>query len=255
MSRISIRDFTSARVSLGRAGNGMPTEPLLALRLAHARARDAVHTPLDVRSLRGELSEAGFQSIAVRSDVQNRGEYLRRPDRGRRLNASDRETLVAQAGDFEIVPVIADGLSATAIHRHAVPLLALAMREWYAAHYRVAPVIVCEGARVAIGDDIGASLGSKLSVVLIGERPGLSSPDSLGIYLTWQPRRGRNDAERNCISNVRPEGLSYEAAAALLMFLCRESLRRGLTGTSLKADLQQLTSGSGAAESGVPALR
>ncbi len=248
-SASSLRDFTSARVSLGCAGSSLPTGPLLDFRLAHARARDAVHTPLDIRSIRTELSEsaAGLESIPVRSEVRNRTEYLRRPDRGRRLSAEDQATLAARAGDFEIVPVIADGLSAMAVHRHAAPVLGLAMRDWYASDFRVAPVIVAEGARVAIGDDIGAALGAKLSVVLIGERPGLSSPDSLGIYLTWQPRRGRSDAERNCISNVRPEGLSYEAAAALLVFLCRESLRRGLSGTGLKASLSQVTAAGSAA--------
>lgn len=240
----ALRDFTSARVSLGRVGNSMPTEAVLDFRLAHARARDAVHSPLDVRSLRAELAESGMDSIPVRSEAQNRTEYLRRPDLGRRLNAANHESIAAHAGEFEIVPVIADGLSATAAHRHAVPVLALAMCEWYAADFRVAPVIVAEGARVAIGDEIGEALGAKLSVVFIGERPGLSSPDSLGIYLTWQPRRGRSDAERNCISNVRPEGLSYEAATGLLVFLCRESLRRGLSGTGLKGELPRITGGS-----------
>jgi ethanolamine ammonia-lyase small subunit len=241
---IELREFTAARVSLGRVGASMPTEPLLDLRLAHARARDAVHTELDIRSLRAELAEAGMDSIPVRSEVQNRAEYLRRPDLGRRLNRASRELLAAHLGSFEIAPVIADGLSATAVHRHAVAVLTLAMRELRAADFHIAPVIVAEGARVALGDDIGAALGAKLSVVLIGERPGLSSPDSLGIYLTWQPRRGRNDAERNCISNVRPEGLSYDAAAVLLALLSREALRRELSGVALKADLPQIRGGS-----------
>jgi ethanolamine ammonia-lyase small subunit len=240
----ALRDFTAARVSLGRAGDSVPTEPLLDLRLAHARARDAVHTELNTRSLRAELAEAGMESIAVRSEVQNRMEYLRRPDLGRRLNLASQDILASRAGTFEIVPVIADGLSATAVHRHAIPVLTLAMRGWFDFDFRVAPVVVAEGARVAIGDDIGAAMGAKLSVVLIGERPGLSAPDSLGIYLTWRPRRGRNDAERNCISNVRPEGLSYERAATLLLFLCREALRRELSGVALKPDLAHISGGS-----------
>lgn len=231
---LSLRQLTQARVGLGRAGNSLPTSELLEFRLAQARARDAVHIALDVQSLRAELREIGMESIALVSAARNRTEYLRRPDLGRKLSPeslADLKSLATQAG---IAFVIADGLSALAVHRHAPPLLRLVAGELRESGESVAPVIIATQGRVAIGDEIGAALSAELSVVLIGERPGLSAPDSLGVYLTWHPKPGRSDAERNCISNIRPEGLSYEAAAFKLLFLVREARRLKLSGVHLK---------------------
>jgi len=235
-----LRDFTTARVDLGRAGHSLPARELLDFQLAHARARDAVHSPLDVRSLVVELKQKGIEPVTVASGARDRGEYLHRPDLGRRLNAESRDRLAALRSDYDCAFVIADGLSALAVHRHAGALLeaVLAQLDW-----RVAPVAIVEQGRVAIGDEIGELLGAKLVVVLIGERPGLSSPDSLGVYLTWQPRPGRTDAERNCISNIRAEGLSYAAAAHKLLFLMNESRRLKLSGVRLKEDARVLDSG------------
>jgi len=232
-----LRDFTPARVDLGRAGHSLPTRALLDFQLAHAKARDAVHLPLDVRSLAIEIQQKEMPFVTLASAAPDRTTYLHRPDLGRKLNAESRQRLASLASDYDVVFVISDGLSALAVHRHAVPLLThvLPRLDW-----RIAPVAVVEQGRVAIGDDIGQLLGAKLSVVLIGERPGLSSPDSLGIYLTWQPRPGCTDAERNCISNIRPEGLSYELAAHKLLFLMNESRRLKLSGVNLRDDTRQL---------------
>ncbi len=230
-----LRDFTPARVDLGRAGHSLPTRELLEFQLAHAQARDAVHTALDVRLIAAELKNLPFITLA--SAATDRTTYLRRPDLGRRLNANSRERLTPLASDYEAAFVIADGLSALAVHRHAVPLLdrVLPSLDW-----RIAPVAIVEQGRVAIGDEIGEVLGASLVVVLIGERPGLSSPDSLGVYLTWKPRIGRTDAERNCISNIRAEGLSYAAGAQKLLFLMNESRRLKLSGVKLKEDARAL---------------
>jgi len=227
----SLREFTPARVDLGRTGHSLPTSELLDFQLAHARARDAVHLPLDVHSMLLELKQKNVPCVALASEAGDRFTYLRRPELGRRLNAESRERLTPLKSDYDVAFVIADGLSALAVHRHAAPLLELVLSKL---DWKIAPVAVVEQGRVAIGDEIGELLGAKLAVVLIGERPGLSSPDSMGIYLTWQPRAGRTDAERNCISNIRAEGLSYELAAHKLLFLMNESSRLKLSGVLLK---------------------
>ncbi|MBZ5607558.1 MAG: ethanolamine ammonia-lyase subunit EutC [Acidobacteriia bacterium] len=232
-----LRDFTTARVDLGRAGHSLPTSELLDFQLAHARARDAVQLALDVRSLVVELQQKNIAFVTLASAAPDRTAYLHRPDLGRRLNAESRERLAPLQGDYEAAFIIADGLSALAVHRHAEPLLELVLSNL---DWRVAPVAIVEQGRVAIGDEIGELLGAKLSVVFVGERPGLSSPDSLGVYLTWQPRRGRTDAERNCISNIRAEGLSYAAATQKLLFLMNESRRLKLSGVRLKEDSRAL---------------
>lgn len=228
-----LRDYTPARVELGRAGVSIPTRALLEFQLAHARACDAVHLPLAVNSLVVELKQKGIESINLSSAARNRDEYLKRPDLGRRLSNDSRERLASLRieGEYDAAFVIADGLSALAVHRHAVPLLDLLLRDLDG---RIAPVAIVEQGRVAIGDEIGELLRAQLTVVLIGERPGLSSPDSLGAYLTWQPRPGRTDADRNCVSNIRAEGLSYAAAAHKLLFLMNESRRLKLSGVQLK---------------------
>jgi ethanolamine ammonia-lyase small subunit len=232
-----LRDYTSARVELGRAGVSLPTRALLEFQLAHAKARDAVYLPLATGSLVMELK---MPSIVLASAARNRDEYLKRPDLGRRLSDDSRERLAPFRAEHEAALVIVDGLSALAVHRHAVPLLDILLRNL---DWRIAPVAIVEQGRVAIGDEIGELLGARMVVVLIGERPGLSSPDSLGAYLTWQPRPGRTDAERNCISNIRAEGLSYAAAAHKLLFLMNESRRLKLSGVRLKENARALPPG------------
>lgn len=225
---IDLRAFTFARVALGRTGHSLPTPELLRFQLDHARARDAVHRDLDPRPLPPHL--------LLRSAAPDRATYLRRPGLGRRLSAESVALLMP--GDYDAAVVIADGLSALAVERHAVPLLdALRPR---LEGWRLAPLCVVLQGRVAVGDEIGQRLGAALVVVLIGERPGLTSPDSLGAYLTWQPRPGRTDAERNCLSNIRLEGLGYEMAAHKLHFLMQEARARRLSGVGLKEDAQRL---------------
>jgi ethanolamine ammonia-lyase small subunit len=227
----SLRDFTPARVDLGRTGHSVPTSELLDFQLAHARARDAVHLPLDIDLFALELKQKNIPCLTLASEAHDRPTYLRRPDLGRRLNTASRDLLAPLKLDYDAAFIITDGLSALAVHRHAMPVLELILASL---QWNIAPVTIVDQARVAIGDEIGELLGAKLSVVMIGERPGLSSPDSLGIYLTWQPRSGRTDAERNCISNIRAEGLSYEIAAHKLLFLMNESRRLKLSGVGLK---------------------
>jgi ethanolamine ammonia-lyase small subunit len=222
---VDLKQFTPARVALGRAGHGLPTAELLRFQLDHARARDAVYRELDPASL-------GLPHILVRSAAPDRRTYLQRPDLGRKLSADAR----LAKGDYDAAIVIADGLSAPAVHHHAVPLLEALSALLTAEDWRLAPLTVALQARVAIGDEIGQRLGARQVVVFIGERPGLTSPDSLGVYLTWDPRPGRTDAERNCISNVRTEGIAYAAAARKLHFLMREARTRKLSGVALKED-------------------
>ncbi|WP_427912198.1 ethanolamine ammonia-lyase subunit EutC [Ramlibacter sp. MMS24-I3-19] len=205
---------------------------MLAFGWAHARARDAVHTPLDVAALEADLRAAGFEVCQVHSAASGRTTYLRRPDLGRQLDASHHPALQAMPAP-DLALVVGDGLSSLAVQRHAVPLL-VALRERLGDRFRCSPVVVAQQARVALADDIGEQLRARLSVMLIGERPGLSSPDSLGIYVTHAPRRGRHDAERNCISNVRPEGLPIPAAAHKLAWHVDQALQRGLAGVGLK---------------------
>ncbi len=219
---VDLRAFTPARVALGRAGNSLPTAELLRFQLDHARARDAVHEALDPSSLR-------LPHVLVRSAAPDRAAYLRRPDLGRRLA----EGTVLAPGDYDAAIVIADGLSAPAVHRHARPVVEALMAR-LAGGWRLAPLTVVLQGRVAVGDEVGERLGAPMTVVLIGERPGLTSPDSLGAYLTWDPRPGRTDAERNCVSNIRAEGLSYEAAAVTLEFLMTAARSRQLSGVALK---------------------
>jgi ethanolamine ammonia-lyase small subunit len=231
----ALRALTPARIALGRAGASLPTRAHLDFQLAHARARDAVHDGLDVATLQAALAAAGFESVAVRSAAPDRAGYLQRPDLGRRLDPAARTRLEALApGGVEAAFVVADGLSARAAQAHAVPVLAALAPRLADAGWRLAPVVVAEQARVALGDEIGAALGAALVVVLLGERPGLTAPDSLGAYLTWAPRPGRTDAERNCVSNIRPEGLVPALAAEKLCYLMLEAARRRLSGVALK---------------------
>jgi ethanolamine ammonia-lyase small subunit len=221
-----LRQFTIARVGLGRAGNSVPVRELLDFQLAHARARDAVHLPFEAHSLAAEMD-----AIVVGSAVRDRAEYLRRPDLGRRLSVESRHCLEKLRGDFDCALIVADGLSPLAVHKHAADLvraLSPRLKDW-----KLAPIVIVEQGRVAIGDEIGSVLGAALSVMLIGERPGLSSPDSLGVYVTWAPRPGRTDAERNCISNIHGAGLSVGAAAELLLLIMNEARARRISGVNL----------------------
>lgn len=226
---LRLRDFTPARVALGAAGCSLPTREVLSFQLAHARARDAVQAALDTRAMAAELN-----GIAVHSAARDRATYLRRPDLGRRLDAESLSVVRGRRGAFDAVFVVADGLSASAVERHAAPVLKLVMSRLDPAAWRIGPVVVVAQGRVAVGDEIGCEAGAEMAVVLIGERPGLSSPDSLGIYLTWQPRPGRTDAERNCISNIHGAGLSYPEAVHKLLFLMAEARSRRLSGVQLR---------------------
>lgn len=222
-----LRQFTPARVALGRAGNGVPTAAHLAFQADHAAARDAVHAALDVAALRAEMEAAQLASVVVHSQAPDRRTYLLRPDLGRRLRDGDALPRVPGALLF----VVCDGLSAVAVQRHAVALLRHVVPR---VPGTVAPIVIAEQGRVALGDDIGEVMGAEAVAVLIGERPGLTAADSLGVYLTWQPRRGRTDAERNCISNVRPNGLPPATAGDKLLWLIAEMRRLRLTGVQLK---------------------
>jgi ethanolamine ammonia-lyase small subunit len=230
-----LREYTAARIALGRSGAGLPTEALLQFGLAHAQARDAVHVALDVPALTQQLRALGLSTCAVRSAAADRATYLLRPDLGRRLHPDDAPRLreLARHAACDLLLVIGDGLSSQAIARQALPLVQAVLRQ-APADWSLGPLVVATQARVALGDEVGDLLGARLVAMLIGERPGLSSPDSLGIYLTWAPKPGRHDAQRNCISNVRPEGLPPETAAARLWWLCREARRLQLTGVQLK---------------------
>lgn len=240
-----LRAFTPARLALGRAGSSLPTAELLRFGLAHAQARDAVHHALDAAALQMRLLHAGYRAQVVHSGAGDRWQYLARPDLGRRLDAASRERLAGWDEAPELLVVIGDGLSALAVERHALPVLEALCAQLAGQGMRgegggaavVAaerpPVVVAREARVALGDDIAECLGARLVVVLIGERPGLSSPDSMGIYVTHAPRVGRTDAERNCISNVRPAGLAYGAAAEMLVALIRRIQAHGCSGVAL----------------------
>ena len=236
-----LRRFTQARVALGRAGNGLPTAAHLDFQAAHAAARDAVHAALDVPVLTVALMAATIDSREVRSTAPDRRTYLLRPDLGRRLDPVDAAALSPMAGCFALV--VCDGLSAAAVQGHAASMLAVLVPALRARGLRVPPVIIASQGRVALGDDVGAALGAAAVAVLIGERPGLSAADSMGAYLTWQPRLGRTDAERNCISNIRPRGLHPETAAAKLLWLIDRMFALQLTGVGLKDEQPQLSSG------------
>jgi ethanolamine ammonia-lyase small subunit len=239
LDRSRLRAYTSARVGLRRAGTSLATSELLDLAQCLAEARDAVHAELSVVSLRAQLAECGLQILSVRSAARDRAEYLRRPDLGRRLSPASRTLLQeAETDPRQLVIIVADGLSAIAAERHAVPVLdaLLPLLEGW----RIGPVVIAEQARVAIGDEIGETFKAEGTLLLIGERPGLSSPDSLGAYLTWAPRAGRSDAERNCISNIRPEGLSYALAAGKIAGYLTQARRSQLTGVALKEESPRL---------------
>lgn len=226
--------FTPARIGLASSGSSLRTCEALRLSQDHALARDAVHAVLDPESMAHELARCGHPHAQVRSQAIDRDTYLRRPDLGRRLHPGDGAVLAPLAG-AAVVVVVADGLAPQAPARHALPLLQ-ALAELLPNRWRNVTVVVASQGRVALGDEVGELLGARVVLVLLGERPGMSAPDSLGAYLTHAPRRGRTDAERNCVSNIRPDGLGYVAAARTIAWLVEESLARGYSGLTLKDD-------------------
>jgi len=229
----ALRRTTPARIGLGRSGSGLPTAAHLDFQLAHARARDAVHARFEPAPIIAEIRAAGREAVALRSAAGDRQTYLRRPDLGRRLDLESRASLAARLpSPVDIAFVIADGLSANAVHAHAAALLRASLARLDPA-LRVGPVAIVEGGRVAIGDEIGGLLAADLAVVLIGERPGLSAADSLGVYVTWQPAPGTVDAARRCLSNIRPQGLPIAEAAERLVALLMEARRHRMTGVAL----------------------
>ncbi|PHV38957.1 ethanolamine ammonia-lyase subunit EutC [Janthinobacterium sp. BJB304] len=230
----ALRAHTAARIALGRRGVSVPTRAQLAFQLAHAQARDAVHLALDGEALASTLAAQGQASVHLHSAAATRADYLQRPDLGRRLDDASRARLAAGTTGVDLALVAADGLSALAVQRHAAPFLAglrerLALEAW-----TLSPVHIVAQGRVAIGDEVGELIKARAVLVLIGERPGLSSPDSLGLYLTWAPKAGLLDERRNCISNVRPEGLAYAPAAYRLHYLLSQAFSRQLSGVDLK---------------------
>jgi ethanolamine ammonia-lyase small subunit len=235
---LALRQFTAARIALGRAGISQPTGAQLDFQLAHAQARDAVHRQLDAPALAAALAALPglAPALLLHSAAEDRTMYLQRPDLGRQLDGASRSTVAATPADVAFV--IADGLSALAIEQHAVPFLSVLLARLAQDGWTVAPPAIVSQGRVAVGDEVAVLLGARAVVVLVGERPGLSSPDSMGLYLTWQPRVGMPDAGRNCISNVRPAGLSYADAVHTLHYLLSEARRRGLSGVALKDETE-----------------
>ncbi|WP_462379797.1 ethanolamine ammonia-lyase subunit EutC [Pseudomonas sp. Marseille-QA0892] len=247
----ALRKLTPARIGLGHTGTSLPTRAQLEFQFAHAQARDAVHLPFDHAELADSLEGTGLERVLLHSAASDRHLYLQRPDLGRKLDDASAASLDAHAAErsqpYDLAIVVADGLSALAIHRHAKPFIERLLELIGEENWSLAPITLVQQGRVAVADEIGERLGARMTVILIGERPGLSSPDSLGLYFTFGPKVGLNDAHRNCISNVRLEGQSYAMAAHRLHYLMREACRRQLSGVSLKddADMQTLASESG----------
>lgn len=231
-----LRQYTNARIALGRAGGSLTTAEQLKLFQAHALARDAVKAEMDIESLKQDLNIWQQEILSLTTTATDREQFLLRPDWGRKLSSDSTEKLKSYESDYDISLIVGDGLSAKAVHTQFLPLLKELLPKL--SGYTLAPLCLVKQARVAVSDEIGEALGSRLAVIFLGERPGLSSPDSLGIYLTYAPRPGQTDERRNCISNVRPEGMHYIIAAEKLSYLIGEALRRKISGVQLKDDLQ-----------------
>lgn len=237
----SLRRFTAARIALGRTGGSQPTAAVLDFRLAHARTRDAVNAPFEPAPLAAALASEGFSVELIATLATDRRTHLLRPDLGRQLAPGARARLAALAaeiGPVDLAVIVSDGLAAAAAERHAATTLLPLLRELRATGWRVSPVFLVPFARVKLEDEIGAALSARFSLILLGERPGLGAPDSLGAYLVAGPAPERTDADRNCLSNIRPEGLPPAAAAHKLAWLLRESARTGRSGLALKDDAQ-----------------
>lgn len=235
------KQFSNARIGLERFGGSISTKEVLRFRLDHARARDAVLLSPNFPKLLEELGDLGkpknLPSILLETKVHSKEEYLRRPDLGRRLATESLERLQPLAGKFDVVLISVDGLSAKAIDENLIPFLKILMVAIDKKGFSLAPLVLTKGGRVAIGDEVGEVLNAKVSIVVIGERPGLSSADSLGVYITYRPQVGKTDESRNCISNIRPSGFGFESAVAKTMYLVEESIRRKLSGVDLKDEM------------------
>jgi ethanolamine ammonia-lyase small subunit len=234
----ALRRLTAARIGLKRSGASLATAPLLAFQLAHARARDAVHEALDHARLEHDLASLGLPILTVASQANDRAQFLMRPDLGRQLSAEAECMLAAKKGSYDIAFVVSDGLSAGAAQRHAAPLLAEiipVLKDWH-----IAPLVIVRLGRVGAGDAVAAALNATSVVILLGERPGLTAPDSLGGYLTWKPRPDTTEAERNCVSNIRPEGVRYADAGRTIVHLLRAMRAGGVSGIALKDDSDRL---------------
>ncbi len=233
----NLRAYTPARIALGRTGHSQPTKPQLEFQLAHASARKAVHHELDQTALTEQLHGLDVETISAASRAATRAEYLQRPDLGRQLNDSSRNQIskaTINSADYDLLIIVADGLSSLAIEKNAVPFLIEFLPLTRKTELKIAPFIVANQARVALGDEISELIGARITLMLIGERPGLSAPDSMGIYLTYDAVVGTTDEARNCISNIRPEGLQYDEAAERLNYLINEALHLGKSGVDLK---------------------
>jgi ethanolamine ammonia-lyase small subunit len=239
--------LTPARIALGRSGASLPMREVLRFGLAHAQARDAVHAPFRPDEVAAVIAGLGIETLAVESAARSRADYLRRPDWGRSLSSESRAALESRHAAFDLALVVADGLSSTAIHQNAAPLVEALLPHILRQTLTLAPVVIASQARVALGDAAGQALGARMVLVLIGERPGLSSPDSLGAYLTFAPRIGLTDEARNCISNIRPGGLGFAEAAFRLAWLIDQGFRHSLTGVDLKDESDAALEAGGAA--------
>jgi len=246
-----LRRYTQARIGQGRAGCATPTAAQLEFQLAHAMARDAVHQPWEVARFADTLAVKGWNPLLLATEIDSRQQYLLRPDLGRRLEHTSRATLQALAAPVpDVAIIVTNGLSSMAIDNHGLPLLAAVISAYVGCSLKLGPICLVPNARVAVADEIGALLNAKVSVIIVGERPGLSAADSLGIYLTYAPQLGRTDAERNCLSNIRPPaGMAYAAAAGKLAYLTQQALLRQLSGVTLKDDMLEaaITGDSGLA--------
>lgn len=231
-----LKKHTNARIALGRAGNSLPTKEILQFGLSHALARDAVLRPFDAQKIATLLNENSIRSIVVDSQAQDRKTYLENPALGRKLSEISKHILSAEAHahQTELALIVADGLSTDAVHAHAVPCILELKAQLKETPFEISSVVIANQARVALSDDIGEELRSKASLILIGERPGLSSPDSLGCYLTWKPKQGLSDANRNCISNINQHGLSYAQATFKIKWLLLAAQRMDCSGVLLK---------------------
>jgi len=230
----SLKEFTAARIALGRAGDSIPIAQSLQFKLAHAHARDAVYSSLNTAALTGLLKQLGTTVLTLHSKAENRQQYLQRPDLGRLPDSLTMEILNAQKTPCDICIVLADGLSANAINTNAIPLLTALLPLLSGMKYNLSPICLAEQARVAIADPVARVLKAKLSIILIGERPGLSAADSIGAYLTYNPKPGLTDESRNCVSNIRPQGLAFQPAAEKIFYLVQEAFSKKLSGVALK---------------------
>lgn len=230
-----LRKFTDARIALGHTGASLPTKEMLKFSLSHASARDSVHMPFQAQMISQQLDEIGLTSVNVYSQASNRQIYLTRPDLGRLLSLSSEESLASlPSDDYDLTLIVADGLSSKAVHKNVTPFIQELKKYLPQLNFKLSPVVIAEQARVGLGDAVGGIVKPRFVAILIGERPGLSSPDSLSVYLTYRPAIGRLESERNCISNIRPEGLSYEKAAFKLAWLLEHASLKKCTGIELK---------------------